>query len=116
MSLITAQMEANWRGRTRLATIVGQTAPLLLGLADEFLPVPLHLVGVHGPKSLFCWSFFANRVRRFRVPSPMAQATPSVGSTRPSAIFKLRLVKPIDRARQMSPVRRLAAILAADVA
>ena len=36
-----------------LLVIVGQMAPLLLGLSDELLPVSLHLVGIHRLKSPF---------------------------------------------------------------
>jgi hypothetical protein len=36
-----------------LPVIVGQTTPLLLCLSGKLLPVPLHLVAVHGPNPRF---------------------------------------------------------------
>jgi len=54
-----------------LPIIVGQSAPLLLGLSDELLPVPFHLVSVHGPKSLIVNPYLANIVSKF----PLAQLT-----------------------------------------
>src|ERR1700756_2002790 len=36
-----------------LPVIAGQSTPLFLGLSDQLLPVSLHLVAIHGPKSCF---------------------------------------------------------------
>ena len=59
-----------------LPIVVGQLAPLLLGLADELLPVSLHLVCIHFGNSIHVPSALcSNRAKAFGVPAVCAGAS-----------------------------------------